>query len=162
TGIALALLTIHAECEQVLCSGAFRGRRQTYASFAHRAPRARRLTRDEALAELTRRYFRSHGPATARDFAWWSGLTAADAKRGLEIIRATSRTIDSLRYWSTTGAGRGRTSPHQAPGVLLLPPYDEYVVAYRDREAVPHGVFSVNFGAVVIDGQIAGTWRPAS
>jgi hypothetical protein len=56
--------------------------------MAERATHARSRPRDEALAELTRRYFRSQGPATVGDFVWWSGLLTADAKRGLDIIRA--------------------------------------------------------------------------
>ena len=86
------MLTIHAELEAVICSGPRRGKEFTYAQLATRAPRAARLPRDEALSKLTRRYFRSHGPATIRDFVWWSGLKMADAKRGLEINRA--KTVD--------------------------------------------------------------------
>ena len=58
----------------------------TYALLAERAPHARMLARDEALAELTMRYFMSHGPATIQDFVWWSGLTVVDAKAGLAMV----------------------------------------------------------------------------
>ena len=88
TGVRLALLTAHAELEKVICSGPQRGKQSTYALLAQRAADPTRLSRDEALAELTGRYFRSHGPATIRDFVWWSGLTIADAKRGLEDVAA--------------------------------------------------------------------------
>ena len=74
--------------QRVICSGPFRGKQSTYALLARRAADPTRLSRDEALAELTGRYFRSHGPATIRDFVWWSGLTIADAKRGLEDVAA--------------------------------------------------------------------------
>ena len=94
TGTRLALLTIDAELEGVMCSGSKRGTQQTYAHLVKRAPRAKRLVRDEALAELTKRYFRSHGPATLRDFVWWSGLTTADAKRGLDMTGARNEAID--------------------------------------------------------------------
>ena len=76
TGMRLAHLAMYAELEGVICSGPTRGSQFTYALLAERAPDARRLTRDEALGELSRRFFRSHGPATIRDFVWWSGLTA--------------------------------------------------------------------------------------
>lgn len=95
-GIRLALLTIHAEVERVLCSGCRRGGQPTYALLAARAPKPERRSRDEAIAELAGRYFGSHGPATIRDFAWWSGLTAADAKRGLEMTRARPASIGGL------------------------------------------------------------------
>ncbi len=84
----LAHIALHAELERVICSGPRRGKQFTYALLDERAPRAIRLTRDEALAELTTRFFRSHGPATIRDFVWWSGLTTADSKRGLDVVRA--------------------------------------------------------------------------
>jgi hypothetical protein len=164
-GIPLALVTIYAELEGVMCSGPRRGKQLTYALLAERAPLARRLSRDEALAELTRRYFTSHGPATIRDFVWWSGLTSADATRGPEMNRATHDVFDGRAYWSLGGATPRRP---RRRFVHLLPVYDEYLVAYRDREAVPHGPHkfhshsrgSVTFQhALVIEGQVAGTWR---
>jgi Winged helix DNA-binding domain len=171
-GLRLAMLTMHAELEGVICSGAYRGRELTYALLADRAPRAPRLAREEALAELTRRFFTSHAPATVRDFVWWSGLTAADAKRGLDINRARHEAIDGRTYWSIRPRLRSAVrypSFGAAAQVFLLPVYDEYLVAYRDRDAVPHGVALKATGPggplpfqnpLVIDGQVAGTWRP--
>lgn len=164
-GIRLALLTMYAELEGVICNGPMRDKQITYALLAERAPAAERLSREDALAELASRFFGSHGPATVRDFVWWSGLTTADAKRGLEMIGARHETIDDVTYWSLSSKEASRP-----PGSLvhLLPIYDEYLVSYRDRHAVPHGpgkLTSVSGGAVtfqhalVIDGQVAGTWR---
>ena len=162
----LAHLMLHAELEGVACSGPRRGTQFTYALVAERAPQARRLPREEALAELTRRYFRSHGPATIRDFVWWSGLTTPDGKRGLEMIRARRRVVDGLAYWSL---GDVPAHPARQRRVHLLPVYDEYLVAYRDREAVPHwvtgmapaaGRLAAFQNALIVDGQVAGTWRP--
>src|SRR5215210_2619384 len=156
----LAHIAMYAELEGLICSGPRRGKQPTYALVATRAPAARRLQRDEALAELTRRYFRSHGPATIRDFVWWSGLTSADAKRGLEMIRARARQRDEdgLRYWTV---GRLRSAPRPKPSLHLLPIYDEYLVAYRDLQVVPRPAYLMgNFQhALVIEGQVAGTWR---
>jgi len=165
--LPLAMLTMFAELEGVVCSGPRNGREPTYAQLSARAPNARRIPRDEALAELCARYFRSHGPATIRDFVWWSGLSAADARRGLEINRAKPDTAGSKTYWRLGAAARPRDI---AKTVHLLPIYDEYLVSYRDREAVPHGpnvVPSRSGGAVtfrhtlVAGGQVAGTWRTA-
>jgi Winged helix DNA-binding domain len=161
--IRLAHTAMHAELEGVICSGPRRGGKFTYALVAERAPGAVRLSREEALAELTRRYFRSHGPATARDFAWWSGLTTVDARRGLEMNRARSQIVDGRTYWTV---GRSPRATRDA-SAHLLPVYDEYLVAYRDREAVPHGPLTMTFGsrtvtfqhAVLVAGQVAGTWR---
>ncbi len=116
---------------------------------------------DEALAELTRRFLRSHGPASVRDYVWWSGLKTGDARRGLDMIKAKRFEQHGVTYCSIT-----REAPAPADGVHLLPIYDEYLVSYRDRVAVPHGPSTIRRGvtavqfrhAVVIDGQVAGTW----
>ena len=158
-GVRLALLTIHAELEAVVCSGAPRGAHQTYALVAKRAPVATRLSRDEALAELTKRYFRSHGPASIRDFTWWSGLTVADAKRGLGASGARSEAIGDHTYWAVEST----TTSARDARVHLLPIYDEYLVAYRDQHAVPRGsaVRGALPQAVIARGQVAGTWKAA-
>jgi len=157
-GTALALVVMHAELEGLVCSGPRRGRQSTYALLDRRVPAARPLDRDEALAELTTRYLRSHGPATVRDFVWWSGLTTADVRRGLEIVRARSSTVADRAYWTITSS-RADAPPAD---VHLLPIYDEYLVAYRDLEAVPRG--GTRWGmlpqAVVSRGQVAGVWKP--
>lgn len=166
SGQRLAHVTMHAELEALICSGPRRGKRSTYALLAERAPKATLLSRDEALASLSRRFFESHGPATIRDFVWWSGLTTADAKRGLEINHARREEIDGLAYWTVGSSPRSASRDARAH---LLPIYDEYLVAYRDRQAVPHwpagttpgrGLFAFQH-ALVIDGHVAGTWRLA-
>jgi hypothetical protein len=167
TGQRLAHLALYAELEGVICSGPRRGKKFTYALLAERAPGARRLDRDEALAELSRRYFRSHGPATIRDFAWWSGLNTAEATLGVELCNAHRQKVDGRSYWSVSPA---RSAIARGRPAHLLPIYDEYLVAYRDRDAVPHGPASIGSTsnafvtfqhAVVVEGQVAGTWRAA-
>src|SRR5690242_18357747 len=100
-GQRLSHIVSHAELDAVACSGPRRGKQFTYALLAERAPTAKTLPRDEALAELTRRYFTSHGPAKVRDFAWWSGLTMADARAGLEMVGADlgHEEIAGQTYW---------------------------------------------------------------
>jgi hypothetical protein len=158
----LAHLAMHAELEGLICSGPRRGKQSTYALLASRAAAAKRLQRDEALAELTKRYFRSHGPATIRDFVWWSGLTSADAKRGLEMIRARQREEDGLKYWTVGGGRRSALRPRSS--LHLLPIYDEYLVAYRDLHAVPRPAYLMGSWqhSLVIGGRVAGTWRTAA
>lgn len=154
-GQRLAAAVMFAELECVICSGPRRTNQFTYALLSERAGRAETLQRDEALARLCRLYFTSHGPATSRDFSWWSGLTIADGRRGLDIIKARSETVEGLTYWS---AGTSRRAGRRNDSVHLLPIYDEYVVAYRDRVAVPHGPLFRHF--MVVDGQVAGGWTP--
>ena len=76
---------MHAEVTGLVCSGPPRGKVQTYALLAERAPNARRLDREAALAELAARYFTSHGPATLKDFRTWCSLGAADARRAVAL-----------------------------------------------------------------------------
>src|SRR5215212_10045470 len=98
-GTPLALVIMYAELEHVICSGPRRGKQFTYGLVSERAPTARALPRDEALAELTRRYLAGHGPATIRDFVWWSSLTTADVRRGLDIIKARPLEQEGRTYW---------------------------------------------------------------
>jgi hypothetical protein len=155
---------MHAELEAAICSGARRGKQLTYALFDERAPRARVLDRDEALAELTRRYFASHGPATVRDYAWWSGLTMADAKRGVELSGAALEgvVVDGLTCWRAP-AGEARAG--RGARAYLLPNYDEYLVAHQDRGWVVESRPNAARGPteyphhVIIDGKLRGSWK---
>jgi len=165
TGVRLAHMAMYAEFEGIICSGPRRGKESTYALVAERAPQASRLSRDEAIVTLTRRFFSSHGPATVRDFVWWSGLSTPDAKRGLDMSKARRMETDGPTYWTIGPRPRSATRDRL---LHLLPIYDEYLVAYRDRDAVPHGASLVPAGwrgrwnfrhSLVIAGQVAGTWR---
>lgn len=164
TGIRLGYLIHRAELEAIVCSGARRGKQFTYALVAERAPQAKTLARDEALAELTRRYFMSHSPAQAQDFSWWSGLTVAEVKEGLEMVKQelVQEVIEGRTYWFSPA-----TTPASlvSPKAYLLPAYDEYTVAYKDRRAVLEPALAeskkmdILNPAIVIDGQVVGTWK---
>jgi hypothetical protein len=157
---------MHAELQGIVCSGARQGRQFTYALLEERVPRARTLTRDEALGELARRYFASHGPATLRDYAWWSGLTAGDARRGVEVAGSAleRHVLDDQTYWR--GPGMSKRTPVPASGnAHLLPNYDEYFVAYKDRRLVAGSssrsgprASDVFAHALIVDGRLGGTW----
>jgi hypothetical protein len=160
-GQRLAHLLAHAEVDAVICSGARRGKQRTYALLDRRAPKGRALARDEALAELASRYFRSRGPATIADFIWWSGLAPSEARAGAHEARIVSEVIDGRTYFFADD------DPPPARGVWLLPAFDEYLVAYRDRAAVldPRHTKRLNRGGgmldpcVVVDGRVVGTWK---
>lgn len=165
-GQRLAYLLQRAELEALVCSGARRGKQSTYTLLEGRAPEPKAvLAGEEALAELARRYFRSRGPATLADFAWWSGLTSRDARAGLELVQSTlvPEVIAGQTHWRSKDV----PAPCPSPTAYLLPPFDEYLVAYRNRDAVldPAHVRRINAGGglldpcVVIDGRVVGTWR---
>jgi len=131
-------------------------RGQTLALLDEWIPRSRELVGDEALGELARRYVASHGPALDRDVAWWTGLTLTEARRALAIAAIVA--VDG--YYRVRGP-----TVRRAPRVHLLPAYDEYTVAFRDRAAIldpahaaatRNGIFSP---VVLVDGRIAGTWK---
>jgi len=166
SGERLAYIMMHAELEQVICSGPRRGKQFTYALLDERVPATKTLRRDEALATLAKQYFTSHGPATVRDFAWWSGLSARDAKTGIELVTPalTQAPWDGLTYWFASPTS---SAPPAAPTAHLLPNYDEYLIAYQDRGLVSRAPAAVTakfrFDAygnfLIVDGRFAGTWR---
>jgi Winged helix DNA-binding domain len=164
----LAHVIMHAELSAVICNGARRGKQFTYALLDDRAPVTPLPTREEGLAELARRYFTSHGPAQLKDFVWWSGLTAAEARIGLEMSRhhLAEEEIGGSRYWLAPSA-RSLGQPRRA--AYLLPPYDEFLIAYKDRSAsLDPGLWRSGAGRgpyaapVVLDGRVIGGWRRAS
>ena len=165
-GLRFIHLLGRAELDEVICSGPRVGKQFTYALLDERAPKVRNLTRDQALAELARRYFRSRGPATLQDFVWWSGLTVADAKAGVEMVKhqLVEEVIVGKTYWLVSSTRKVETP---ARIVHLLPAYDEYLLAYKDRSAMinplhvrrgrlGNAVFSQ---PIVIGGQVIGNWK---
>ena len=166
SGLRLAYLIMRAELDAIVCSGAMRGKQFTYALLEERVPKTKMLDHDEAAAELTKRYFTSHGPAQIKDFTWWSGLTAAEAKAGIEINSLEHKTLDGKTYWYSPGQPTGKKLK-QAPLIHLLPNYDEYLIAYKDHSPIfdtallgeiprtdtlmPH--------IIILNGQVIGGWR---
>ena len=153
--------------DRVICFGARRDKQQTFTLLEEWVPKMRELEPDAALAEITWRYFRGHGPATLQDFVWWSGLKISDAKAGLAMVSSQleSFTVKDKIYWMHPAVpGLGET----APIISLLPGFDEYLLGYRDRSVAvdpaqadkiqpgSNGMFSAT---IVIDGKVAGTWK---
>jgi hypothetical protein len=135
--------------ERSICFGARRGKQPTFVLLDEWLPASMPKPREEALAELAKRYLTSHGPAAIADFAWWSGLTTKEAKEALSLAGVAD-------YYE---AAKGTAH--------LLPPFDEYTVAYKDRSAVldPAHAKRVNAGGgmlnaiAVVDGKVVGGWK---
>ncbi len=151
--------------EGLICCGPRAGKQHTFVLLDEWISAPARLTRDEALALLARRYFAHHGPATVADFVWWSGLTVSDADEAIESARSHlfSEEDGEKTWWSGAGAPQGR---NPAAVCHLLPVYDEYTIGYADRSAAldplhakrvaaGHGIFRA---PIVIDGRIVGSW----
>jgi hypothetical protein len=168
-GQRLPHLLAAGELAGLLTSGARRGKQHTFALLEERVPPAPLLEREQAIGELARRYFRSHGPAQLRDFVWWSGLTLAESRRGVELAGDTldQREVDGKVYWFDAELPSTRAG---APA-HLLPNFDEYTVGYTDRAAMMHPVHpfrpelfafsSILANVVTVDGQVVGAWRRA-
>jgi hypothetical protein len=154
-----------AALDGLICLGPPHGREPTYRLQAKSAPTILTLERDEALGTLAMRYFTAYGPATVVDFAWWSGLPMSDA-RGALVVNQDSLArvlVDGKELW----AGNDWEPSAEKPGACLLPPFDSYLLGYRDRAAVldPAYAREINAGggmprpAVLIDGKVAGVWK---
>jgi hypothetical protein len=168
-GLQLGYLLMWAELDAVICSGGLIGKQHTYALFDERVPEATLVDRDEALAELTRRYVTARGPVTVRDYMWWSSLTAADARRGIDMIRSQleNEVVDGRTYWfasspPTVDNGSGR--------IDLVQGYDECIVSYSESKDVLLGRLvsretlrnrPAYIHAVLLDGRLIGHWRQA-
>ncbi len=150
----------------VIVIGPMKGKQQTFALLESWVPKSKNLSREEGIVELAKRYFLSHGPATIQDFMWWTGLTAADAKKGLEANKSLliSEKINKKEYWMP----RSLPKMPDTSQAYLLPGFDEYMLGYKDRSAALHidhtnkivpGGNGMFLSTIVIDGQIAGTWR---
>jgi hypothetical protein len=155
-----------ASLEGLLCQGLTQEKKPIFFALEELPGSAKTLERDEALAELAGRYFTSRGPATLPDFVWWSGLSTLEARAGLEAVRSKlgNETIDDQTYWFSPSEPKPKES---LPGIHLLPGFDEYLLAYKDRRAsldVPNykrltptnGMLPAT---IVSAGRVIGTWK---
>ncbi len=162
-----ALILFRAELDQVVCNGSRRGKQLTYALFDERVPPTKPLDREEALARLMRTYFTSRGPATLHDFAWWSGLSLTEIKRGVELLKPALEGQlfeGKTYYWYAPAQADGLAA---ADVVHLLPAFDEFTISYADRSLcldpivakvaiLGNGIFKP---VGVVNGNIIGTWK---
>jgi hypothetical protein len=150
----------------LICFGPRKDRQQTFVLVDEWLPSSKMLQKDQAFAKLTLTYFQSHGPATIQDFSWWSGLTIAEATQAVTSLGSelVAEKLDNHTYYILPQGQQQKTSQH----VFLLPNYDEYFVAYKDRSAalnpkvskkiteLGNGIFT---SPIVINGLMAGYWK---
>lgn len=163
--LRLTYMVGEAELDAIICSGPLKGKQHTYALFNERVAASKNLSHEEALAELALRFFKGHGPATIEDYAWWSGLTKTDARKGFEAVKSglIHEVFGDKEYWFAP-----TPVPVAGDSVYLLPNYDEYIVAYADRSNLLHKVNAERLdsrqnplfnNAVVVNGIVVGTWK---
>jgi hypothetical protein len=156
----------HLAQNQIICHGSHNEKQPTYTLFDEWVMHSRDLDELESLAEITLRYFTSHGPATINDFVWWTGLKVSDAKKGLSSVteKLTAVEVEGQTYWYSTTLPDLNTKSN----CFLLPGFDEYMLGYTDRslildqkhwaKIVPgnNGMF---MPTIIIDGKVEGTWK---
>ena len=122
------------------------------------------IDQDASLGKLASRFFSSRAPATVQDFAWWSGLPMKDARRGLDLCAGIKKfqwngfDLWGFGYLSDEGL---ENSAH------LLPPFDEFLLSYKDRTLVLDPAFNkvINTGGgllkptFLVNGRVSGIWR---
>jgi hypothetical protein len=161
-----AIIMMNAELDAVVCNGPMRGKQFTYALLDERVKLSPVLSRDEALAKLAGIYFNSHGPATLQDFRWWSGLSVADSKKALELVKSDKEFVQSAEkgYWFS---GELLCRNVDRERIHFLPAFDEFLISYADRVAsispeyqslafTKNGIFKP---VIVVNGQVIGTWK---
>jgi hypothetical protein len=156
-----------AEIEGVLCSGNLSPMKATYALSARKVGPCVPVDRDETLALLARKYFRSRQPATLEDFVWWSGLNINDCRRGIALLGDYLHVVKWRRreFYLTEDA---RTRGFRRGQYLLIPPYDEYLISYKSRDLVlppehshrAHNNSGIFQPIIAHDGLICGNWTP--
>lgn len=158
-----------AELSGTLCSGKLEKRKATYALAEKQAgPEPPAMDRDEALARLGRAYFRSHAPATLEDFVWWSGLGTGDCRRAVSVL-GTELRVEKFAGREFLVHESCRTRGFRKGNLVLLPPYDEYLVGYKSRDIVLDGNFSykahnktgIFYPVILYDGRVCGNWKPS-
>lgn len=155
-----------AALEKLICFGTKQGNQFSFVLLDNVVNHHKPKTRQEALGELTKRYFQSRGPATLEDFVWWSGLTKTDAREGLGSIKSIviKENILGQNYYVMVNEEAPKSLSH---ATFLLPAFDEYVLAYRDRSAIlatknskqvvsKNGIF---YPVILHNGKVPGTWR---
>ena len=157
-----------AEFSGTLCSGELLPTKATYALSAEKVgPRPAQIDRDEALLRFTRKYFQSHQPATLEDFVWWSGQNVNDCRKGIALLGDTihKETWKGRDIYLTDNC---RTRGFRTGKLLLIPPYDEYLIGYKSRDIVlppehrhrAHNNSGIFQPIIACDGIICGNWSP--
>ena len=157
-----------AELSGTLCSGDLLPTKATYALSTEKiGPRPAQIDRDEALMRFTRKYFQSRQPATLEDFVWWSGQNVNDCRKGIALLGDTihKETWKGRNFYLTDNC---RTRGFRAGKLLLIPPYDEYLIGYKSRDIVlppehrhrAHNNSGIFQPIIACDGIICGNWSP--
>jgi Winged helix DNA-binding domain len=154
----------------LVCWGPPTGTQQALVLVDEWIPTQVLLSRDASLARFALRYFAGHGPATERDFAWWSKLTLADVRGAMAACgqALTELSHAGTTYWIATTELDAASGLRSARGIHPLPGFDEYLLGYQDRslpldaehsQRIVPGNNGIFLPTIVAGGRIVGTWR---
>ncbi len=145
---------------------------QTFVLLEEWVPDPHLPERDEALAIMALRYFRSHGPTTRKDFAGWTGLTMADAKTGIaeagDLLATVTVDGQEMIAPPMLLADIGAEQAEVTDEVWALPGFDEYLLGFKDRslmlaeehkQAIIPGGNGVFQWTIVRNGRVVATWK---
>ncbi|WP_456315134.1 winged helix DNA-binding domain-containing protein [Pseudomonas shirazensis] len=162
-----ANIMMHAELEGLVCNGKMKGKQITYALLEERVKKPKtKLTKEEGLAKLAKRYFESHGPATLLDFSWWSGFSPTICNAVINAIKLQLNCIeieDKIYYYGN----QPFINYHLNKNIHYLPAFDEILISYKTREAsillehqskafTNNGIFKP---IIMENSKVVGTWK---
>ena len=159
-GQAIIHLLFRAAIDGLVVRGPMAGRHHAYVLVRDWLPRPHPIPREQALAELARRYLAGHGPANERDLARWAGLPLRDAQAGLKAIASQLR---SAPGGLVDLASRRRASP--LPGPRLLGAFEPLLLGWNSCEPVlgEHAAHVVTGGIfrgfALAGGRAVALWR---
>jgi len=154
----------------VICYGPNRGNEPTFVRADAWIPKWQDVPREQAEGTLLRWYLQAFGPATAADFAMWSGNTLTNAREIWKREQASIAAVD-VEGWEAAVLHRDLKELAQAdfvrPLVRLLPYFDSYLIGHRERGHLaalehrpkiyrPQGWIAP---VVIVDGRVIATWE---
>jgi hypothetical protein len=161
-----SLIMMNAELDGLVCNGKMRGKQLTYTLLAEKIAPTSPISKEEALEKLARKYFSSHAPATLQDFVWWSGLSVANAKLGIEFIKKEFELIE-IENQTYLFNNQLFIKEKIQEEILFLPAFDEILISYKDRTAAislenqgkaftKNGIFKP---IIMQGGKVVGIWK---
>lgn len=150
------------------CFGPLRGKQPTFVLLDEWLPKVKELTREESIAKITLKYFTSHGPATIKDLMWWAGLTKAEVLEGIELNKDKLLEVnyEDKSFWMSSSTPVKIKTPTEQAGAYLLQAYDEFGIAYKERDEIFDPKYKKIFflgngytALMMLDGEMMGIWK---
>ncbi len=158
-----------AAARGVICYGPNRGNEPTFVRADAWLPEWRDLSVERAEDLLLRTYLRAYGPATAADFAMWSGLSLTEARKIWARAQADITAV-TVEGWAASILQADLTALTRAkfdrPHVRLLPYFDVYLLGHKERDHLAAAQHRMKIyraqgwvsPVVLVDGRAVAVW----